>query len=115
MICQQRGQIGLHTIKRHDGRRVELATRTISVDLNLSVAPILYHPDIVSEIARPTVQRRHAIHIARRSRAGIAAIGKQIAQVNTVSIRRPLPGTDGKAVDHITAIAPVASEALISL
>jgi len=39
MICQQRGQIGLHTIKRHDDGRVELATRSISVDLNLSVAP----------------------------------------------------------------------------
>ena len=104
MVRQQRRQIRLHAVQRHQGGWRELTAGTVQVNLDLGIAAVLHHADVIADIPRAAVQRGHAVHVARRARAGIAAAGKQIAQVNTIRVRRPFPGADRKAVHHVVTV-----------
>ena len=104
MIGQQRRQIRLDAVQGHQRGRRELTARTVEVNLDFGIAAVLHHADVIGDVPRAAVQRCHPVHIARRTRAGITAVGEQIAQVDTVRIRRAFPGADGKAVHHIVTV-----------
>ena len=104
MVRQQRRQIRLHAVQGHQRGWRELTAGTVQVNLDLGIAAVLHHADVIADIARAAVQGGDAVHVARRARAGIAAAGEQIAQINAIRVRGPFPGADRKAVHHVVAV-----------